>query len=65
MLNPLLEGQKRFFKEFFPENSAFMYGYFSREIEIKSGVWWHTYSILNTKLVPDEIVVAVDDKANW
>ena len=23
---PLFEGQKRFFKEFFSENSAFMYG---------------------------------------
>ena len=26
ILNPLFEGQKRFFKEVFPENSAFMYG---------------------------------------
>ena len=27
ILNPLFEGLKRFFKEFFSENSAFMYGY--------------------------------------
>ena len=26
ILNPLFESQKRFFKEFFLENSAFMYG---------------------------------------
>jgi hypothetical protein len=26
IFNPLFEGQKHFFKEFFSENSAFMYG---------------------------------------
>ena len=29
---PLFEGQKRFFKEFFSENSAFMYGQYSRAV---------------------------------
>ena len=31
-LNPLFECQKRFFKEVFKENSAFMYGLYSRAV---------------------------------
>ena len=32
ILNPLFEGQKRFFKEFFSENFAFMYDQYSRAV---------------------------------
>ena len=31
-LNPLFEGQKHFFKEVFSENSAFIYGWYSRVV---------------------------------
>ena len=38
ILNPLFEGQKRFFNEVFSENSAFMYGQYSTQL--KSGLRW-------------------------
>ena len=38
IFNPLFEGQKRFFKEVFSENSALMYGYYSRAVCIQERV---------------------------
>ena len=32
ILNPFLEGEKQFFKEVFSENSAFMYGLYSKAV---------------------------------